>query len=50
MEQTRRAPRRPHRRTGLTVGRVFGVPLHLNGSMLLLALIVSVLYAGFARQ
>ncbi|MER7457846.1 site-2 protease family protein [Micromonospora sp. NPDC126480] len=49
MEQTRRAPRRPERRTALTVGRVFGVPLHLNGSMLLLALIVTVIYAEFAR-
>ncbi|MDM4718919.1 site-2 protease family protein [Micromonospora sp. WMMA1363] len=50
MEQTRRAPRRPDRRPGLTVGRVFGVPLYLNGSMVLLALVITVLYAEFARQ
>ncbi|WP_229401848.1 M50 family metallopeptidase [Micromonospora okii] len=41
---------RPSRRPGLTVGRVFGVPLHLNGSMLLLTLLVTVLYAEFARR
>ena len=29
----RRPPRRPDRRPGLSVGRVFGVPLHLNVSM-----------------
>ncbi|MEV4659430.1 M50 family metallopeptidase [Micromonospora sp. NPDC049301] len=50
MEQTSRPPRRPDRRAGLSVGRVFGVPLHLNGSMLLLALLVAVLYAEFARR
>ncbi|WP_229405322.1 M50 family metallopeptidase [Micromonospora sp. NBRC 110038] len=47
--QTDRPPRRPTR-PGLTVGRVFGVPLHLNGSMLLLALLVTVTYAEFARR
>ncbi|MFJ6197471.1 M50 family metallopeptidase [Micromonospora sp. NPDC092111] len=50
MESRPRAPRRPARRTGLTVGRVFGVPLHLNVSMLLLTLLVTVTYAEFARQ
>ncbi|MGN9810315.1 M50 family metallopeptidase [Micromonospora sp. BQ11] len=50
MERTRRAPRRTDRRAGVTVGRVFGVPLHLNGSMLLLTLLVTVLYAEFARR
>ncbi|MBQ0902516.1 M50 family metallopeptidase [Micromonospora sp. U21] len=50
MEQTSRPPRRPDRRAGLSVGRVFGVPLHLNGSMLLLAALVAVLYAEFARR
>jgi Zn-dependent protease len=49
-QQTPRPPRRADRRTGLTVGRVFGVPLHLNGSMLLLTLLVTVLYAEFARR
>ncbi|MEU8192080.1 M50 family metallopeptidase, partial [Micromonospora carbonacea] len=47
--QSDRPPRRPTR-TGLTVGRVLGVPLHLNGSMLLLALLVTVTYAEFARR
>ncbi|WP_091240862.1 site-2 protease family protein [Micromonospora matsumotoense] len=50
MESRPRAPRRPRRRTGLTVGRVFGVPLHLNLSMLLLTLLVTVTYAEFARE
>ncbi|MEU0551711.1 site-2 protease family protein [Micromonospora sp. NPDC005979] len=50
MEQTSRPPRRSDRRPGLSVGRVFGVPLHLNASMLLLAVLVAVLYAEFARR
>ncbi|MFG3417892.1 M50 family metallopeptidase [Micromonospora sp. NPDC048063] len=50
MEQTRQPRRRPDPRPGLTVGRVFGVPLHLNGSMVLLTLLVTVLYAEFARR
>ncbi|KAB1946072.1 peptidase M50 [Micromonospora sp. ALFpr18c] len=50
MEQTSRPSRRPDRRPGLSVGRVFGVPLHLNGSMVLLAVLVAVLYAEFARR
>ncbi|SCE81338.1 Zn-dependent protease (includes SpoIVFB) [Micromonospora matsumotoense] len=50
VESRPRAPRRPRRRTGLTVGRVFGVPLHLNLSMLLLTLLVTVTYAEFARE
>src|SRR5687767_11167584 len=50
MEQQPPPRPRPARRTGLTVGRVFGVPLHLNTSMVLLALLVTVLYAVFARR
>ncbi|MEU8372581.1 MULTISPECIES: site-2 protease family protein [unclassified Micromonospora] len=50
MESRPRAPRRPRRGAGLTVGRVFGVPLHLNLSMLLLTLLVTVTYAEFARD
>ncbi|MFG3702144.1 M50 family metallopeptidase [Micromonospora sp. NPDC047620] len=50
MEQTRQPRRRSDPRPGLTVGRVFGVPLHLNGSMVLLTLLVTVLYAEFARR
>ncbi|RKF28917.1 site-2 protease family protein [Micromonospora globbae] len=50
MEQTSRPRRRPRPGPGVSVGRVFGVPLYLNGSMLLLALLVTVLYAEFARH
>ncbi|MEU7844012.1 site-2 protease family protein [Micromonospora sp. NPDC049114] len=50
MEQRTRPPRRSDRRSGLSVGRVLGVPLHLNASMLLLAVLVAVLYAEFARR
>lgn len=50
MEQTSRPSRRPGRHSGLTVGRVFGVPLHLNGSMVLLALVVTVMYGVFVRR
>ncbi|WTY80248.1 M50 family metallopeptidase [Micromonospora sp. NBC_01405] len=49
-QQTTRPRRRPQRSAGFTVGRVFGVPLHLNGSMLLLTLLVTVMYAEFARS
>ncbi|MGK5740708.1 M50 family metallopeptidase [Micromonospora sp. URMC 103] len=49
MEQTSRRRRRPGG-PGLTVGRIFGVPLHLNGSMLLLSALMAVLYAEFARH
>ncbi|MGN9893976.1 site-2 protease family protein [Micromonospora sp. L31] len=50
MKPRSRAPRRSGRRTGLTVGRVFGVPLHVNVSMLLLTLLITVTYAEFARD
>ncbi|MEH0843579.1 M50 family metallopeptidase [Micromonospora sp. CPCC 205711] len=50
METRTRAPRRPGRRTSVTVGRVFGVPLRLNVSMLLLTLLITVAYAEFARD
>nr|WP_245670023.1 site-2 protease family protein [Micromonospora mirobrigensis] len=50
MEQTSRPPRRPRRRPGLTVGRIFGVPLRLDLSMLLLTLVVTVTYAELARD
>jgi Zn-dependent protease len=46
VKQTSRPPRRP----GLTVGRVFGVPLHLDRSMVLLTLVVTVLYAEIVRS
>ncbi|MFE9658092.1 M50 family metallopeptidase [Micromonospora sp. NPDC006431] len=41
---------RPPRRPGLTIGRVFGVPLRVDASMLLLTLVVTVLYASLARR
>ncbi|GLY26112.1 peptidase M50 [Micromonospora sp. NBRC 101691] len=50
MEEKPRPRSRSDRRPGLAVGRVFGVPLHLNTSMVLLALLVTVLYAVFARR
>ncbi|WP_374198135.1 site-2 protease family protein [Micromonospora sp. PLK6-60] len=50
MDQQTRPARRPGRRRSLTVGRVFGVPLHLDASMLLLTLVVTVIYAEFARD
>jgi Zn-dependent protease len=49
-QQTARQPRRPGRRQGLTVGRVFGVPLHLNSSMVLLAVLVTVIYGEFVGR
>ncbi|WP_433533542.1 site-2 protease family protein [Micromonospora sp. CA-263727] len=48
MEQRRRP--RAGRRSGLQVGRVFGVPLYLNASILLLALLIIVLYGELAGQ
>ncbi|BCJ62891.1 site-2 protease family protein [Micromonospora endophytica] len=41
---------RPGRRPGIQVGRVFGVPLYLNASILLLALLITVLYGQLAGQ
>nr|WP_089157906.1 M50 family metallopeptidase [Micromonospora sp. NBS 11-29] len=41
---------RPPRRPGLNLGRVFGVPLRADASMLLLTVVVTVLYATLARR
>ncbi len=50
MEENSR-PRRPaDRKPGLAVGRVFGVPVYLNASMVLLAVLVTVLYGEFVRR
>lgn len=38
------------RRAGLSVGRVVGVPVHLNASMVLLAVLVTVTYGAFVRR
>jgi Zn-dependent protease len=43
-QQTSRA-----RRPGTMVGRVLGIPLYLHPSMLLLALLVTVVYGGYAE-
>ena len=50
MEENSR-PRRPAaRRPGLAVGRVLGVPVYLNASMVLLAVLVTVVYGRLVRQ
>lgn len=38
------------RRPGIAVGRVAGVPVHLNASMIVLGLLVTVLYGEFVRR
>jgi Zn-dependent protease len=43
------SPPAPVRRSGLTVGRVAGVPVYLNASVLLLAALVTVMYGEFVR-
>jgi Zn-dependent protease len=40
---------RPARRPGRMVGQVLGIPLYLNPSMLLLALLVTVVYGGYVQ-
>jgi Zn-dependent protease len=40
---------RPERRPGLVVGRVLGVPLYLNPSVILLAALITLLYGNFVR-
>ncbi|MCZ7422815.1 MULTISPECIES: M50 family metallopeptidase [unclassified Micromonospora] len=48
MEQRRRAG--AGQRPGIRVGRILGVPLYLNASILLLALLITVLYGELAGQ
>jgi Zn-dependent protease len=43
------SPQPPVRRSGVAVGRVAGVPVHLSASMLLLAALVTIMYGGFVR-
>jgi Zn-dependent protease len=45
-----RSEGRPDRRPGFTVGRVLGVPLYLNPSVLLLAALITLLYGNFVRN
>ncbi|MFI1988705.1 site-2 protease family protein [Actinoplanes sp. NPDC020271] len=40
--------RQPAPRGGRPVGRVLGIPIHANGSMVLLALLVTVVYGNYA--
>ncbi|MFY1694065.1 M50 family metallopeptidase [Solwaraspora sp. WMMA2101] len=50
MEETAQRPdRRPDRRPGLSLGRVLGFPVYLNASVLLLAVLVTVVYGEFVR-
>ncbi|HEX7746489.1 MAG TPA: site-2 protease family protein [Micromonosporaceae bacterium] len=44
------SPRTPARRPGIAVGRVAGIPVHLNASMILLAVLVTVLYGEFVQR
>lgn len=48
VDDSLRAPR--DRRPGLPVGRVLGVPVYLNASVLLLAVLVTVMYGEFVRS
>src|ERR1044072_7620212 len=41
---------RSERRPGLTVGRLWGVPLFLNPSVILLAALITLLYGNFVRN
>ncbi|MFV2018267.1 site-2 protease family protein [Micromonospora sp. LOL_023] len=50
MEDTaQRSGSRPDRRPGISLGRVLGFPVYLNASVLLLAILVTVLYGQFVR-
>jgi Zn-dependent protease len=42
--------RPPERRPGLAIGRVLGVPVYLNASMVLLTVLVTVTYGEFVRH
>ena len=48
VDDTARPPRRA--RSGRLVGRVLGIPLYLNASMLLLAGLVTVVYGGYVQN
>jgi Zn-dependent protease len=50
MQDTSRPQSQSDRRPGLAVGRVLGVPVHLNVSMVLLAVLVTVMYGEFVRR
>jgi len=45
VQQPRRAGR-----TGRVVGRVLGIPIHLNASMILLAVLVTIVYGGYVES
>jgi Zn-dependent protease len=50
MEDNADRSRRPDRRPGITVGRLFGVPIYLNASWLLLAALVTLTYGQLVRD
>jgi Zn-dependent protease len=51
MEENSRPRHTPtNRRSAIAVGRVFGVPVYVNASMLLLVALVTVMYGEFVRQ
>jgi Zn-dependent protease len=50
VEDSRQPQRPPDRRSGLAVGRVLGVPVYLNASMVLLAVLITVMYGEFVRR
>lgn len=47
---SRRPEHRPERHSGIMVGRVFGVPVYLHASWLLLAVLVTLTYGQFVRH
>ncbi|MBE1490332.1 site-2 protease family protein [Plantactinospora soyae] len=50
MEENSRPRRTSDRRPAIAVGRVFGVPVYVNASMLLLVALVTIMYGEFVRQ
>ncbi|MDG4831154.1 site-2 protease family protein [Solwaraspora sp. WMMD1047] len=50
MEDSPQRSRPTERRPGIAVGRALGVPVHLNASMFLLAVLVTVMYGEFVRR
>jgi Zn-dependent protease len=50
MEESPRRRRPADRRPGIAVGRVLGVPLYINASIFLLAILVTVMYGEFVRR
>jgi Zn-dependent protease len=49
MDETANKPRQPHQ-PGIRIFRVFGIPVYLSASWLVLAVLVTVLYGGIVRR